>query len=312
MVIRAHQVSVVICAYADERRPQLVAAIESITRQTLQAKEIIVVIDHNPSLLEFVSAAFAEVVAVANDGPRGLSGARNTGVRHAKGTVIAFLDDDAIAAPDWLENMVAHYDTPAVMGVGGGVVPIWPEQAPKWLPEEFFWVVGCSYRGQPDRVAPVRNPIGCNMSFRRDVFNRIGGFTEGIGREGKDASGCEETEFCIRAHQAWPQAQIIYDPAVSVQHHVTPERTCWSYFRRRCLAEGRSKTRVVQNVGSGSGLSSERSYVAKVLPLGILRGIREAFLHFDLWGFARAAGIVAGTGYTAYGYFSEKLAGGRR
>ena len=299
--------SVIVCAYSDDRTRQLCAALDSASNQVQPPPEVIAVIDHNSDLQSFIAATFPHVKTIANAGRRGLSGGRNTGVHQATGEIIAFLDDDAIAEPQWLSRMLSHYADPAVMGVGGGVVPIWPEQRPRWLPEEFNWVVGCSYKGQPERISQVRNPIGCNMSFRRVLFDRVGGFREGIGRQGSDASGCEETEFSIRARQAFPQSFILYDPTAKVRHQITPERTKWAYFRKRCLAEGRSKTLVVENVGTHAGLAAERRYVTRVLPAGVLRGLRELVLKFDPWGLARAGGIVAGLGYTAYGYFGAKL-----
>jgi glucosyl-dolichyl phosphate glucuronosyltransferase len=301
------QVSVIVCAYSDDRWQQLCDAIDSLKGQDWPNREIIVVIDHNPGLQAGISDRYPDVKTISNDGPRGLSGARNTGVRNAGGAIIAFLDDDASADTNWLSRMIAHYHNPSVIGFGGGVIPIWPDQRPRWLPEEFNWVVGCSYKGQPERVASVRNPIGCNMSFRRSVFDSIGGFREGIGRAGSDASGCEETEFCIRARQAFPQSIILYDPSAQVRHNVSPERTRWAYFRKRCLAEGRSKTLVVGEVGARDGLSSERAYVTRVLPAGVVAGLSAAIFRLDPWGLARAGGIVAGLGYTAIGYMNSIL-----
>ncbi|MGB8816667.1 MAG: glycosyltransferase family 2 protein [Rhizobiaceae bacterium] len=299
--------SVIVCAYSDDRWQQLCDAIDSLKGQDWPNREIIVVIDHNPGLLAGIAARYPDVRTMSNEGPRGLSGARNTGVRNAGGFIIAFLDDDASANPNWLSLMMAHYRDPSVIGFGGGVIPIWPDKRPRWLPEEFNWVVGCSYKGQPEEVASVRNPIGCNMSFRRAVFDSIGGFREGIGREGSDASGCEETEFCIRARQAFPQACILYDPGAQVHHNVSADRTRWAYFRKRCLAEGRSKTLVVGAVGAHDGLSSERAYVTRVLPAGVVTGLRTAMFSLDPWGLARAGGIFAGLGYTAFGYLNSRL-----
>jgi glucosyl-dolichyl phosphate glucuronosyltransferase len=300
-------VSVVVCAYSDERRQELCRALNSIAHQIRKPYEIVAVIDHNPALQSVVAQDCPNVKVISNACARGLSGARNTGVQFATGNIIAFLDDDAVADPEWLKRLVYYYAHPSVIGVGGAVIPMWPISRPNWFPEEFNWVIGCSYKGQPEKTAPVRNPIGCNMSFRRSLFDVVGGFQEGMGREGADASGCEETEFCIRARQAFPQSIILYDPTARVHHQVTSERARWTYFRKRCLAEGRSKTLVVKKVGPQHGLSSERNYVMRVLPAGVLRGVRETILNFDPWGIARAGGILAGLGYTTFGYFGAKL-----
>jgi len=171
-------VSVVICTYTMERWDDVVRAVDSVRAQTRPAEELILVVDHNDELARHARAVFADVRVIENAETRGLSGARNTGIRAAGGDVIAFLDDDAAAAPTWLAWMVTHYDDPMVHGVGGSATPIWTGgPRPRWLPAEFDWVVGCTYLGQPTRTAPVRNLVGCNMSFRREVFDLVGGFT---------------------------------------------------------------------------------------------------------------------------------------
>jgi glycosyltransferase involved in cell wall biosynthesis len=193
--------SVVVCAYTEKRWDDLVAAVRSALDQTRPPLEVILVSDHNPGLLERVRRELPEAAAVANDGTRGLSGARNTGVRMARGDVIAFLDDDALAAPDWLERLLQPYGDSRVVGVGGLIEPLWPGARPPVLPAEFDWVVGCSYEGLPTDTAPVRNLIGANMSLRRDVFGMVGGFRTDVGRVGTRPLGCEETELCIRIRQ---------------------------------------------------------------------------------------------------------------
>jgi glycosyltransferase involved in cell wall biosynthesis len=306
MLRLARSVSVVICAYSDERRIQLQAALDSVLRQSVKPFEVLAVIDHNDKLRDEIAAAYPHIRVVANTRNKGLSGARNTGLEVVRGDIVAFLDDDAIADVDWLKHMLNLYEDESVIGSGGHVTPLWPARRPSWLPEEFDWVVGCSYRGQPESVAAIRNPIGCNMSFQRELHVAIGGFREGIGRTANDAAGCEETEFFIRAHQAFPDRKVLYDPSIKVQHQISPERTTWSYFCKRCLAEGRSKTMMVDRVGSGRGLASERSYVVRVLPRGVLRGLKDTILGRNLWGAAKAAGIVAGLALTAWGYSSAR------
>jgi len=308
----AISVSVVICAYSDERREQLYLAIQSVAQQRVAPLQIVAVIDHNERLMQDVAATFPGITVIANRHRKGLSGARNSGLEVSRGDVVAFLDDDAIADGNWIENMLALYADADVIGTGGKVMPLWPDRRPPWLPEEFDWVVGCSYRGQPEKRARIRNPIGCNMSVRRDVAQAVDGFREGAGRTGNDASGCEETEFFIRASELLPGSRVLYDPAITVQHQISADRTSWSYFCKRCIAEGRSKTSMVSRVGSSQGLAAERSYVVRVLPLGVLRGLSDLALKRNAWGLARAVNIIAGLGLTACGYTQARfLAAGK-
>jgi GT2 family glycosyltransferase len=300
-------VSAVICAYADDRWEQLLAAVDSVAGQSVPPQEIIVVIDHNDRLLGRIARARPGVVSLANSGLRGLSAARNTGVVAARGSIVAFLDDDARADPGWLERLLTQYADPAVAAVGGRVDADWVAGRPAWFPPEFDWVVGCSYRGLPLEPQPVRNLIGANMSFRRSVFDAVGGFRSGIGRVGSRPVGCEETELCIRARRHDPAAIVLFDPHARVHHRVPPERAVWRYYRARCHAEGRSKAAVAALAGPTDALSSERAHVLRALPRGVARGIGDALVRGDAAGIGRALAIVAGLAITCIGYAQGRL-----
>ena len=151
-------------------------------------------------------------------------------------------------------------------------------------------------------AAMVRNPIGANMSFRREVFDAVGGFHSEIGRVGAQPLGCEETELCIRAHQYWPLKRFLYQPQAKVFHRVPRNRTSWRYFYSRCYFEGISKALVSRYAGAKDGLASERTYTLQVLPQGVGRGLIDAFFRHDLSGLGRARAIICGLALTAVGY----------
>src|SRR5437016_4180236 len=173
-------VSVISCAYTEERWHDIIAAVKSLQQQTASPREIIVVIDHNPSLLERVRANIPDVIAIENNEPQGLSGARNSGIAIAQGALIAFLDDDATAEPDWLVQLSRCCEDTQVLGAGGIVEPQWSSKRPLWFPEEFYWIVGCSYRHPSQVPEVVRNPYGGCICIRREVFEVIGSFRNGI------------------------------------------------------------------------------------------------------------------------------------
>jgi glycosyltransferase involved in cell wall biosynthesis len=301
-------ISVVICAYTEDRWDQTCAAIDSVRAQSLPSAEIILVIDHNPSLQERASTALNGVTVLPNQQAKGLSGARNTGAGRARGEIIAFLDDDAVADEDWLKFLIDPYQDRRISGVGGRTLPLWQTACPAWLPPEFYWVIGCNYVGMAAPGAPVRNLIGANMSFRSNMFRLVeGGFAPGIGRSSSGRPlGCEETEFCIRLGQLAPDTVMTMEHRAMVWHFVSDQRCTFRYFVSRCFAEGISKAQVAASVGSGAGLSAERSYTTRTLPAGVLRGIGD-FFRGDPAGVARSAAIVAGLGATAVGYLSRKL-----
>jgi GT2 family glycosyltransferase len=295
------RVSVVICTYTELRWRELASAARSIGVQTRRADELILVIDHNSRLRGRAAAAHPQAKVITNTFSRGLSGARNSGVAAATGDVVAFLDDDAQAEPGWLAHLVASYTDPRVAGVGGAALPLWPADRPRWFPPEFDWVVGCSYVGLPVQTAPVRNPIGAGMSFRRAVFDRVGGFTEGLGRVGATPLGCEETEFGIRLRATIPHAVVLYEPRARVRHRVSADRASLRYFLARCHAEGLSKAAVVGLTGREAGLAAERQYLRRTLPRALGRDACRP------GGWPRAGVVLAGAGSTAVGYARGRL-----
>jgi GT2 family glycosyltransferase len=297
-------VSVVICAHTFDRFDDIRAAVASVRAQTYPVDELLVVIDHNDELLEALSDLDAKVVP--NTGPKGLSGGRNTGTELAWGELVAYLDDDAVAAPDWLEHLTVPFADPAVVAVGGWAEPAWDTAAPAWFPAEFAWVVGCSHEGLPRSRAAVRNVIGCNMSFRRRAVLDAGGFDTGLGRTADRPLGCEETELCIRIHQLDPTSVVVLEPRARVVHRVPEARTRWRYFFSRCRAEGNSKAHVAKLVGPGDGLGSERAYVAQVLPRGAIRAL-VGLPRAPLANSGRILAIVGGLAATTGGYLEHSI-----
>jgi GT2 family glycosyltransferase len=300
-------VSVVVCSYTEQRWDDLVDAIRSVEMQTVPPLEVIVVVDHCPALFERCVRELRGVRVVQNGRDRGLSGARNSGVEAAEGSIVAFIDDDAVADAEWLERLLPAYDDPTVMGVGGRVMPWWHSARPGWFPPEFDWVVGCSYVGLPAEKSPIRNFVGANMSFRREVLDNVGGFTSSLGRSGANGAGCEETELCIRAAHAHDGGRLIYEPSATVKHRVPAGRGTWSYFVKRCYMEGLSKAQVTHLAGSRDGLASERSYLRSTIPSGIARSLREVGVgrSTGLW---RAMTMVIGVLATAFGYARARSA----
>ena len=294
--------TVVICAYTPRRWDDLRRAVDSVLRQHVPDLDVVVVVDHCPELLTLARTQLAVLTGVrvlASAGEPGLSGARNTGVGAARGDVVAFVDDDAAAEPGWAEALLRHYRDPRVAAVGGYAAAVWPAgERPRWLPAEFDWVVGCSYTGQPTRLAQVRNPLGCNMSVRRSVFAEVGGFRSEVGRVGTRPVGGEETELCLRIAAGNADAVVLYDPDAVVRHRVSDDRTTLRYFHRRCYHEGMSKAVVTAIAGAARPLSAERAYTTRTLPRSVVRELVSP----RRGGRRRAALIVWGLGTTTAGY----------
>jgi glucosyl-dolichyl phosphate glucuronosyltransferase len=299
--VRTLTMCVVICAYTFDRWDDVLAAVASVRSQKTAPEEIVVVVDHNPDLYSRLRPVLPDVTVVENRYQRGLSGGKNTGVEVTSSDVVAFLDDDAVAHPDWLRHFRDAYADDSIVGVGGTTLPLWESARPRWFPEEFDWVLGCTFTGR--EPGPVRNLLGGNASFRREVFSVAGGFPSHIGRTSAQRRplGCEETEFCIRVSQHRPDWTFVFQPRAVIWHRVPAARARFAYFRSRCFAEGLSKAAVTRSVGVGDGLSAERKYITHTLTRGVVRGLGEA-LHGDRAGIEHSCAISVGLLATAAGY----------
>jgi len=239
------RISVVICTY---RRPGMLRmAIESLLNQTLAAKEYeIIVIDNNSQdgtrdvVHNYIEAGSNKVCYVLEE-QQGLSHARNTGVRVARGNVIAFLDDDAVADAKWLASLLEVYDSvPDAWAVGGKVLPIWGSERPQWLRDSMLRSLSTVEWGNERRLLkwPERI-IGTNCSFRTRVFSEVGLFATNLGRQAILLLGNEDTEIQQRIHELGKL--IFYTPHAVVYHHVPRERMTKKYFYSRAYGTGRSQ-----------------------------------------------------------------------
>ena len=289
---RLPTVSVVIAACSMNRWDDLLAAVVSVGEQTISVLETVIVIDSHPGLLARASEGIPGVTVIPNTGRQGASGARNSGVAASRGEVVAFLDDDAVASPSWLESLLGHFASPGVIGVGGRLEPLWAGDRPRWFPREFDWTVGGSYLGMPGTAGPVRNVWSGNMAIRRHMFDAVGGFREGFGKVGGRACP-EDTDLCLRAATAARGGTWIYEPTGVVGHRVPVQRAKFSYFCARCFNEGQGKAQLAALNGAGQSMSEERRYARQVLPRGIGRALREA-VHGDIRGVSRSLAIAFG------------------
>jgi glucosyl-dolichyl phosphate glucuronosyltransferase len=294
---------VIICAYTEGRWLQLQKSVASAEIQTLPPIEIIVCVDHNEQLFRKSQQYFGisratvavPLIVVANKYEGRLGSARNTAAEFASGEVLAFLDDDAVAAPDWLEKLIAPYHDKAVGAVGGAPLPLFEVSRPNWFPYEFDWVFGCAYRGLPLSRAPLTHLIGANMSVRRSALQEICGF---------HSDNHDDMDMCHRI--AFAKYMVIYEPLAVVHHFVPSTRTTWRYFWRRCFFVNQGKVEAFANMQSAAHLSAEISFVIRAITTDIPAEIRQVTPR-NLSGLIRAGAIMAGIVLAGLGHLSGKL-----
>jgi glycosyltransferase involved in cell wall biosynthesis len=229
-------VTVVICTY--NRCESLRETLQSLAGQRLANDSTleVIVVDNNSR--DQTSAVVEEAAKTTPwngrylfEARQGLSMARNTGIRAARGQVVAFIDDDVVVEPQWAQalwNCVAETGCDAVAGC---VKPRWVCPRPAWLSDELCGPIIRQELG--DRrirwTARDRYILGANMAFRKDVFQAIGFFKEELGRRGNALIGGEDLDLHARLMAAGKV--IFYEPSAVAHHTVTPERLSPAFYR---------------------------------------------------------------------------------
>ena len=237
-------ISVIICTH--NRADLLGQCINSMYAQSLDPDryEVIVVdngsTDHTRDICRQYSGQSNFVYI--SEPVLGLSQARNTGWKVAKGIYIGYIDDDATAAPRWLELALYCFKNidPQPEWVGGAVSLDWEIDPPTWMTDDYENTLGRIYWGEQPRFLTGRGERlgGLNSFFRRDVLEELGGFDVQLGRIGKSLLSAEETQLQHRITATG--GHLFYHPEVSVKHFVPKERIDSRWFYRRFYWGGRS------------------------------------------------------------------------
>lgn len=287
------EISVIVCVYDLARWEQIRACLASLREQTHRPASVVVVVDGCPALAAALRESAHDVSIVELPENRGLSVARNAGIEQIKTPWVAFLDDDAVAEPTWLEHLDEARRATEALGVGGWVEPLYDGEVPNWFPPQLLWTVGCSHQGLPTRRSIVRNVFGGCALMSTVALRQLGGYDPSLGRRGDSAEGGEEADLCIRISRLDPTAKFLLEPSARIHHHVPQSRARVGYVLRRCYIEGRSKRILSRRLGAGS-LTSETTFVRSVGP-DVLRLVSHGRITQAL---VLLAGVIAaGLGY---------------
>jgi glucosyl-dolichyl phosphate glucuronosyltransferase len=246
-------ISVAICTY--NRADRLKLALEALCHQTLAASqfEILVIDNASTDSTRTVCQAFETVLPQLRyvfEPVQGLSKARNTALKEAKSSYIAFLDDDAIPCPNWLASLLHAFQTvqPEPVCVGGLIRPLWELPKPDWVQptmENLFTILDGG--DQPRWFRPNEFPWGANVAYQRDALLKIGGFQEKLGRRGKILLSGEEHLLNVTLQNQG--GGFYYHPEAAVDHWIPKERIDPNWLVRRNFWQGRSVASIEHMLG---------------------------------------------------------------
>lgn len=251
-------ISAVICTF--NRCTYLGTAIGSLAQQTLDRTQYeVVIVDNNSTdaTREVVDNAIKQYpdmsIRYVEETTQGLSAARNRGALEAAGDYIAYLDDDARAAPCWLSALLTNFQKLQAACIGGRVYLDWEGDIPNWFPRQFLSLYTHLDQG-PDLLllneqTTNRYLQGANIAFRRHLICDDGfAFPTNIGRKKHDLMSGEETEIVDRLLESG--RPVYYLPEALVWHVVLPSRRSRRHLLRRLTANGATQPLIDMNKGS--------------------------------------------------------------
>lgn len=266
----APEISVVICSY--NRADYIIQAVESLNQQTLSKEyfEVFVVdnnsIDNTGELvMAYIAAHPGYHLHYLTESRQGASFARNTGAHFSKGRLLCFMDDDAIAEKDYLQNILSFFEQhPQAAGMGGRIIPKYIPEEPKWMSHFVSSLVGhFDYSKQVEKFKPGKYPLESNMIVAKEDFDAIHGFnTELPGVKGTLRIGGEGKDFFLRLQGLGKE--IYYDPSVVVHHVVEVKKLTPRYMYRVASGIGRGERVRTKAIGEFAFIKKIIEYLYKL------------------------------------------------
>jgi glycosyltransferase involved in cell wall biosynthesis len=297
------KLSVVICTY--NRADCILNALHSLVQQTLPHYlfEVLLINNNSTDTTESLCKNFAQHIPDFNyryllETQQGLSHARNRGIAEAAGDILVFMDDDATAAPDYLERMTAFFvQTPGAAACGGRIYPCFESRRPRWMSHFLLSLTSSIDLGNRTKIFSHRQfPVGANMAVRSDLFKKYGSFNPDLGRKGNSMDGAEEKDFFYRLTAVGEQ--IYYVPDAIVHHYVPDRRLTFSFFQRQAIGIGKSERIRAKSVGS-------TEYIKSIIREELKWGVSIVLFLFYLFTLrpAKAARLLAFRWYVSRGLF---------
>ena len=243
------KITVILCTY--NRCKSLVRALDSVARSIVPESiewEVLVVDNNSPDrtreVIEEFGVTYPGRFRYLFEPKQGKSNALNSGIQNARGSILAFMDDDVIVAPTWLQNLTATLDSGEFGGVGGRILAQADFEVPEWLALDGPYAISgmLALFDLGDRGSALEiPPFGTNMAFPRSVFEKHGDFRTDMGPCPGSEIRNEDTEFGRRLMSAGER--LWYEPSAVVYHAVPENRLRKEYFLRFWYDHGRALIR---------------------------------------------------------------------
>ncbi len=303
-----------------ERLADITELLLKLKNQTYTNHEILLVVEHSEELLRKLTDFIAKknmsnTRIIFTKKILGLSGARNLGIKEAKGEFVAIIDDDAVPTVEWLEQAVYCLTlSPLVIGVTGPAIPLWKDKPLEWLPDELQWIIGATTWWDKESLCEVRHAWGMNLAFKREAFEKCNGFSELHGlkkgeTEGIDRFPHEDVEFSLRVRN-FTKKRILYNPNMKVFHKVSSRKMNIKFFAQHAYVQGFAKRMLKELNGkyrdlSNSENSLDREFTVlkrvftRVLPSSIMEFPKKPILTIH-----KLVVVMVVLFFLAIGYFS--------
>jgi glucosyl-dolichyl phosphate glucuronosyltransferase len=270
------KISVVVCTY--NRWVSLEKTLESfqeISSPESFSWELILVDNNSQDNTQVIAEKFIKngrlKLQYVFEEQQGLSYARNRGIKHARGEIIAFTDDDVIIDQHWLLNIHKAFTEYQASCVGGKILPIWEIPKPKWLMEDLYHVLALLDYG--DNPFYMKSPLiwGANLAVKADMFDKYGLFNINLGRTPEKLTASEEYDFLKRLLDGGEN--ILYYPKAVIYHCIPENRITKNYFRRWKFYNAESTVVRLRFLNSNYLWILPYSRMIKILLNGILYSI---------------------------------------
>jgi glucosyl-dolichyl phosphate glucuronosyltransferase len=227
--------TVILCTY--NRCRSLATALESVALSEMPASVTweVLVVDNNSKddtrkVVEEYEERYPSRFRYLFEGKQGKSNALNAGISQARGNILAFMDDDVSVNRNWLQNLTTIFQETNWSGAGGPVLPEQGFAPPAWLSTEGKYALAplALFNLGPQAGELFEAPIGTNMAFRKEVFEKVGAFRTDLGPQPGTEARSEDMEFGYRVLTTG--MRLWYEPSAIVHHSLPAHRLRKEYF----------------------------------------------------------------------------------